>query len=37
VNSALIFVGFLTVLAYFFFSIPHRGVQGVARAIGSTS
>ncbi|HZE20396.1 MAG TPA: hypothetical protein VE402_09775 [Candidatus Angelobacter sp.] len=34
VNSALIFVGFLTVLAYFFFSIPHRGVQGVAARIG---
>jgi len=34
VNSALIFVGFLTVLAYFFFSIPHRGVQGVGARIG---
>lgn len=34
VSSALVFVGFLTVLAYFFFSAPHRGVQGVAARIG---
>ena len=34
VSSALIFVGFLTVLAYFFFSLPHRGVHGAAARVG---
>ena len=34
INSALIFVGFLTVLAYFFFSAPHRGLHGVNARIG---
>ncbi len=34
ISSALVFVGFLTVLAYFFFSVPHKGVQGVAARIG---
>jgi hypothetical protein len=34
VDSALIFICFLTVLAYFFFSLPHRGAQGVGARIG---
>ena len=34
ISSGLVFVGFLTVLAYFFFSVPHKGVQGVAARIG---
>ena len=34
VNAALVFIGLLTCLAYFFFSLPHRGVQGVASRIG---
>jgi hypothetical protein len=34
VNSALIFIGFLTVLAYFFFSLPHRGIHGAGARVG---
>ncbi len=34
VNSALVFIGFLTVLAYFFFSAPHKGVHGVSARVG---
>jgi hypothetical protein len=34
VNSALVLLGFITVLAYFFFSAPHRGIHGVAARIG---
>jgi hypothetical protein len=34
INSALILVGFLAVLAYFFFSAPHRGVHGGAARVG---
>ena len=35
VNSALVLVGLLTVLAYFFFSAPHRGIHGVGARIGT--
>jgi hypothetical protein len=34
VNSALVLVGFLTVLAYFFFSAPHTGVHGTGARVG---
>ena len=34
VNSALILLGFLSVVAYFFFSAPHKGVHGFAARIG---
>lgn len=34
VNSALVLIGFLTVLAYFFFSAPHTGLHGVASRVG---
>ena len=34
VNSALGFLGLLTVLSYFFFSAPHRGVHGAGARIG---
>ncbi|TMQ57621.1 MAG: hypothetical protein E6K76_09955 [Candidatus Eisenbacteria bacterium] len=34
VNSALILVGLLAVLAYFFFSAPHRGVHGAGARVG---
>ncbi|HZI88910.1 MAG TPA: hypothetical protein VFD83_00490 [Candidatus Polarisedimenticolia bacterium] len=34
VNAALILLGLLTCIAYFFFSLPHRGVQGVGARIG---
>jgi hypothetical protein len=34
VNSALILIGFLTVLAYFFFSAPHKGVNGAGARVG---
>ena len=34
INAALVFIGLLTCLAYFFFSIPHRGVQGVGARVG---
>lgn len=34
VNSALILIGFLTVLSYFFFSSPHRGIHGMSARVG---
>jgi hypothetical protein len=34
VNSALVLLGLLTVLAYFFFSAPHRGVHGASARVG---
>lgn len=34
VNAALVLVGFLTVLAYFFFSAPHTGIHGAASRVG---
>lgn len=34
VNSALILLGFLSVLAYFFFSAPHTGPHGTFARIG---
>ena len=34
VNSALILIGFLTVLAYFFFSAPHTGIHGAGARLG---
>lgn len=34
VNSGLILIGFLTVLAYFFFSAPHTGLHGMASRVG---
>lgn len=34
INSALVLIGFLTVLAYFFFSAPHRGIHGGAARVG---
>ncbi|TMQ53504.1 MAG: hypothetical protein E6K77_09515 [Candidatus Eisenbacteria bacterium] len=34
VNSALVLVGLLTVLAYFFFSAPHKGVHGAGARVG---
>ena len=34
VNSALVLVGFLSVLAYFFFSAPHRGPHGAVARLG---
>jgi hypothetical protein len=34
VNSALILLGFLGVLAYFFFSAPHTGLHGAASRVG---
>ena len=34
INSALVLLGLLTVLAYFFFSAPHRGVHGASARIG---
>lgn len=34
VNSALILIGLLTVLAYFFFSAPHTGVHGAGARVG---
>lgn len=34
VNSALVLVGLLAVLAYFFFSAPHRGAHGFAARVG---
>lgn len=34
INSALVLLGFLSVLAYFFFSAPHTGVHGVGGRIG---
>lgn len=34
VSSALVLLGFLSVLAYFFFSAPHKGVHGMAARLG---
>ncbi len=34
VNSVLVLIGMLTVLAYFFFSAPHRGVHGGVAQLG---
>jgi hypothetical protein len=34
INSALVLIGFLTVLAYFFFSAPHAGLHGASARIG---
>lgn len=34
INSALILIGFITVLSYFFFSAPHKGLHGVSARIG---
>jgi hypothetical protein len=34
VNSALVLIGFLTVLSYFFFSAPHTGLHGMASRVG---
>ncbi len=34
VSSALVLLGFLSVLAYFFFSAPHKGVHGIAARLG---
>jgi len=34
INSALILIGFLTVLSYFFFSSPHRGLHGASARVG---
>jgi len=33
-SAALILIGFLGVLAYFFFSAPHKGAHGIAARIG---
>ena len=34
VNSVLVLVGLLSVLAYFFFSLPHTGVHGAGARLG---
>jgi hypothetical protein len=34
VNSALVLIGLLTVLTYFFFSVPHTGVVGLGSRVG---
>jgi hypothetical protein len=34
VDSALVLIGFITVLAYFFFSAPHTGLHGLSARIG---
>jgi len=34
VNSGLVLLGFLSVLAYFYFSSPHGGIHGIAARIG---
>jgi hypothetical protein len=34
VNSGLVLLGFLSVLAYFYFSAPHTAIHGVAARIG---
>jgi len=34
INSVLILLGFLSVVAYFFFSAPHKGVHGAAARVG---
>ena len=34
INSALVLIGLLTVLAYFFFSAPHKGIHGMGARVG---
>ena len=34
IDAALVFIGLITVLAYFFFSLPHRGIHGFGARIG---
>lgn len=34
INSGLILLGFITVLSYFFFSAPHRGLHGFSARVG---
>lgn len=34
INSALILIGFITVLSYFFFSAPHQGIHGMSARVG---
>lgn len=34
INSAIILIGFITVLSYFFFSAPHQGVHGLSARVG---
>jgi hypothetical protein len=34
INSALVLIGFLTVLSYFYFSHAHRGVHGASARVG---
>ncbi|HEU4940119.1 MAG TPA: hypothetical protein VFT97_00725, partial [Candidatus Eisenbacteria bacterium] len=34
VNSALVLIGLLTVLTYFFFSVPHTGLVGLGSRVG---
>jgi hypothetical protein len=34
INSALVLLGFLSVLAYFYFSAPHRGLHGFGARVG---
>ena len=34
INSVLVLIGFLTVIAYFFFSMPHQGAYGGVARIG---
>jgi hypothetical protein len=34
ISSALVLLGFLAVLAYFFFSAPHSGIHGTAARVG---
>jgi len=34
INSALILIGFITVLSHFFFSAAHKGVHGLSARIG---
>lgn len=34
INSALILIGFITVLSYFFFSAPHKGLHGMSARVG---
>ena len=34
VNSVLVLLGFLSVLAYFYFSAPHKGVHGIGARLG---
>ncbi|HYJ32097.1 MAG TPA: hypothetical protein VE326_02665 [Candidatus Binatia bacterium] len=34
INSALVLIGFITVLSYFFFSAAHRGLHGFSARVG---